>query len=109
MDTKQTSTPWTSYLFIVFLLGGCIILVLALFIFPPPTFFGGLRRLGAGLLLIGLGEWINHPRQEAIEPLKEGTSFQHGQHRRRNPSSLGSLLEIAGIILAISALADYLW
>jgi len=56
-----------------------------------------IQVLGIGLILVGLGEWINHPRQTRITPpnayLPQGIVTGHPWR----PKFLGVVLDLLGI------------
>lgn len=103
-----TRTRPTSYFFILLLIAGTLMLVYSFVFGESDRLLGGLREIGLGTLLIGIGEWVNHPLQKSLvcENRREFI-FQNIRHRQRNPSSLGNLLEIAGLILIFTGLADF--
>jgi len=103
-----TRTSPTSYFFILLLVIGVLILIYSFVFSEDGPLFSGLREIGLGVLLIGVGEWINHPLQKAhICKSRRELIFQDIRHRRRNPSALGNLSEIVGLILIFTGLADF--
>ena len=105
-DTHQKSL--SHYFFVMLLVCGTIVFLLSFFIGNQDITFGELREMGTGILLIGIGEWINHPLQKSFIVEDENiTDIKKFKHRKRNPSSLGNLLEIAGLILVFTGLADF--
>jgi len=103
-----TSTRATSYFFILLLVTGILMLVYSFLFGESDGLLGGLREIGLGTLVIGVGEWINHPLQKALVcKSRREFIFQNIRHRQRNPSTLGNLLEIAGLILIFTGLADF--
>ncbi|ABA60034.1 hypothetical protein C6Q28_10660 [Burkholderia multivorans] len=56
---------------------------------------GSLVLLAIGLFMIGLGEWINHPRQEAINLHLNMKITLH----RWKPKAWGIALDLAGAVL----------
>jgi len=66
----------------------------------------GLRVLGLAFLFIGLGEYLNHPRQEELKlSSPDDTELLKTTHRRRNSCGLGNLLDVLGLIAIFAALA----
>lgn len=53
------------------------------------------QLLAMGLILVGLGEWINHPLQVSIAPAYKITSY------RRSSSFGGNLLDLIGVVLMV--------
>lgn len=106
MNNSSQKTPITTYFFIILLVVG-VLTVAASFIVIGKDLFNWMQQIGSGLVLIGIGEWINHPEQKGItyEDDQEVT-FKHVKHRNRQPSSLGNLLEIVGLLLIFIGLAD---
>ncbi|MEE4240108.1 MAG: hypothetical protein V2I36_01485 [Desulfopila sp.] len=105
----KKSTPLTSYFFILLLISGGSLLVFSLFEGWQNEIFSGLRQIGLGITLIGAGEWVNHPLQKSITcAQKDDVVFEKFFHRQRNPSALGNLLEIIGLILTFTGLAEYI-
>jgi len=119
MEKQLSQSSLTNYFFIFLLVSGIILLIISFFTGENNQVFSGIRQISAGALLIGIGEWINHPLQKTTA-LKDNKG-QHGRnkgkerlvfhkilHRKRRPSSLGSLFEISGLLLLFTGLADYL-
>jgi len=108
MKTQTTRYPLTSYFFIFFLVAGAALLVASLIYTAESGFFSWLRQIAFGILLVGIGEWINHPLQKTVALKdKEKFVFQKILHRKRTPSELGNLIEISGLLLFFSGLAEY--
>ncbi len=108
MADKTPHSPLTSYFFIILLFIGAGLLVLSFFTENQHEFFSGLQQVALGIFTIGVGEWINHPLQKSLAYKdKQDMKFQKIRHRKRNPSSLGNLLEICGLILIFIGLADF--
>jgi hypothetical protein len=109
MVSKKSQTPITSYFFIFLLAAGGGLLVFSFLKSRPDVIFSGLRQIALGITLIGVGEWINHPLQKSIAcKNKNDYVFEKFRHRQRNPSALGNLFEIVGLILAFTGLAEYI-
>lgn len=108
MSAQPPRTYWTSYFFIFFLVTGSALLLYALYEGDWQHYWGGLQRIAVGIVAIGIGEWINHPRQKSVEYTDyRHSTFRHFSHRQRNPSSLGNLFEIGGLICIFMGLAEY--
>lgn len=106
---SKLQTPITSYFFILLLITGGGLLIFSFFSAEQDNYFGSFRRIAAGLLLVGIGEWINHPKQKSVQYRdKTNFIFQHVLHRKRNPSSLGNLMEISGLLLIFAGAAGYM-
>lgn len=109
MATEKFHTPAASYFFILLLIAGVILLTFSFMPSQANQLFGGLRRIGLGFTLIGLGEWINHPLQKSVAYKdRKKLIFQYILHRKRNPSALGNLFEIVGLILIFMGFAVYM-
>jgi hypothetical protein len=107
MAPEETRTSMTHYFFILLLVAGTALLVFSLVKEQANPLFSGLRQVAIGTTLIGLGEWINHPLQKSVT--MKGRSdliFKRIRHRKRNPSALGNLFEIAGLILVFTGMSD---
>ncbi len=108
MTDKTPHSPLTSYFFIILLFIGAGLFVLSFFTENQRDFFSGLQQIALGIFTIGVGEWINHPLQKSLAYRdKKDMIFQKIRHRKRNPSSLGNLLEICGLILIFTGLAGF--
>lgn len=108
MKPKQKHISFTHYFFILLLTCGAALLIYSYSTGEHDDIFAGLRLIAFGILLIGTGEWINHPLQKSITfGDQERSSFIRIRHRKRNPSVLGNLLEIAGLLLIFAGLADF--
>lgn len=109
MQERSGHSPLTSYFFIFLLFLGGIVFLSSFFLEGQRIFFSSMQQLGLGILGIGIGEWINHPLQKSLswEETKK-TPFRRIYHRRRNPSSLGNLFEIFGLVLLFVGLAGFL-
>lgn len=66
-----------------------------------------LAALSLGLMLISIGEWINHPLQERGGILPGVMSYTISNHNRL-PGCLGIMFDIAGgVFVIIGAVAAY--
>ncbi len=103
--TKQ-DTPLTTYFYIILFITGLILTGGSIVVgFPEPI--NWMSQIGTGLLLIGIGEWINHPLQKSISYEREAEyTFKRFKHRQRKPSGLGNLFEISGLLLTFIGLAE---
>ena len=66
--------------------------------------------LFGGVFLVGLGEWINHPLQEAIVPpnmYMRGGGKISGHPRSAKP--LGLFFDALGVLLIVGAIARIVW
>lgn len=84
----------------LYILIGSALLTHSLMTGLQDALFNGYRLMALGVLLLGIGEVINHPLQTSrtLEEA-EATEAQTTRHRRRNPSSIGNLLLIIAILL----------
>lgn len=109
MADNTKNSPVTRYFFIVLLISGIGLFIFSLFTESQNAFFSGLQQISIGFFLIGTGEWINHPLQKSVRYKdKENFIFRRIHHRKRNPSGLGNLLEICGLILIFTGIATFL-
>ncbi|MFT5728048.1 MAG: hypothetical protein ACI8PB_002199 [Desulforhopalus sp.] len=70
------------------------------------SFSTGGGELSIGLILLGMGEYINNPQVDLpdnSDELQSKTSIY--LTRKRNVSSLGNLLDIAGILMIATGIA----
>lgn len=108
MSSLSRRKYWTSYFFIFLLISGSALLLYSLYAGDWGNYWGGLQRIAVGIIALGIGEWINHPRQESVQYTDyQHSTFHHFCHRRRNPSSFGNLFEIGGLICIFMGLAEY--
>ncbi len=109
MTVKKTHAPITSYFFILLLCLGAGMFIWSFFTTNHNVFFSGLQQIASGIFIVGIGEWINHPLQKSLSYRdRKDFNLQKIRHRKRNPSSLGNLLEICGLILIFTGLAAYI-
>ncbi len=96
------------YFFIFLLTAGGVLLFYTFFNGQEEKVFSGLRQIALGIILIGIGEWINHPLQKSVTyKERKDFIFQKIRHRKRSPSVFGNLFEIGGLLLIFTGLADY--
>ena len=93
---------WTVPL-IIFMLMTVIGIVLILFSFIQtalePFSAKGIRALGLFCLLLGTGEFLNHPLQKKLIYDEQNSSGpQISYHRRRNPCAIGNSLDVLALI-----------
>ena len=100
MNPEKRKPPLAFTISLLSILLGCIGLGASLLITAVPM---GINELAIGCLLLGAGEYLNHPRftqQPAISSAKETTlNLANFLMRRRNVCALGNLLDIAGILM----------
>jgi hypothetical protein len=64
---------------------------------------------GFGLFLFSCGEILNHPVQTSCNFTEnEKSQLRRFKHRQRNPSTLGNLLDICGLLLFFSGLNGFI-
>jgi uncharacterized membrane protein YczE len=112
MTSQKNSTnvtSFSSYFFIFLLLGGGILLIVSLITAKEGNYFGGLQQIAAGITLIGLGEWINHPLQKSVTfKDRENLITQRIRHRKRKPNGIENILEILGLLMIFTGLAQFI-
>jgi hypothetical protein len=65
--------------------------------------------LGFGLLLFGSGEILNHPVQTGCNFTEnEKSQLRRFKHRQRNPTGLGNLFDISGLLLFFTGLTEFI-
>ncbi len=88
------------YFYKLLVLAGIILFVLSFLYGSQDVYFNGYRLIAVGVICLGIGEWLNHPPQVSLTLEKEDSSeLKRKKHRKRNPSSIGNLFEIAALIL----------
>lgn len=75
-----------------------------------PEIQRAFMAVAAGLLFIGTGEILNHPLQTEIRYGDQDLPgpLEKYHHRRRNPSGLGNLLFITGMLLLFITLGRFI-
>lgn len=73
---------------------GVCVLILSLSLEMKGVQNSVVQLVSLGAILVGIGEWINHPLQE-----RGGHGFKVSGHRRINTDP-GNVCDLAGIILA---------
>jgi len=96
MTEEKTNTPTAFKLALVNLIVGATGLINTL-VFTSVT--KGFGEVFLGLLLLGLGEYINNPQYSIPPPPNQQSTRSSYFSRRRNVSSLGNLLDIAGVLM----------
>lgn len=77
---------------------GAFLFVLSLSIKLEAVSNGHMALLSSGLVLFGMGEWINHPLQtRIIPPSLDYPGWLKGHGYLRNASTGGLLLDIIGL------------
>lgn len=107
MQPTRPGTPVAFKVALVNLMIGALGLMYSLL---SGSFLSGSGELSIGLLLLGMGEYINNPRVDS--PHTRGTPENNIQQyfwRKRNVSSLGNLLDIAGILTIAAGIASLLF
>ena len=97
MTEKKTKTP-PAFILALFNLAAGALGLLSTLLFTGVS--KGIGEISLGLILLGLGEYINNPQYNAPEPPPE-TQLNPSNYlsRKRNVSSLGNLLDIAGVLM----------
>jgi len=103
---KSPKTPMAFKVALVNLLFGVIGVLNSLL---TSSFTTGCGELSIGLILLGMGEYINNPQvalpDNSVEPQSKTSLYLS---RKRNVSSLGNLLDIAGILMIATGIATLL-
>ena len=71
--------------------------------------FRGLLYISMALVVFGVGEIINHPKQRVITGESKSDSTHNTLYRRRNVCSLGNLCDIGALLLFFIGLATLLF
>ena len=97
MAELKTNTPVAFKLALLNLIAGTLGIVSTL-LFTSVT--KGVGEISFGLILLGIGEYINNPRNNVPIPHSKNQTKPAGYFsRRRNVSSIGNLLDIAGLLM----------
>ncbi len=73
------------------------------------SFSTGGGELSIGLILLGMGEYINNPQIDSPDNSVElQNNISQYFSRKRNVSSLGNLFDIAGILMIATGVASLL-
>lgn len=97
MTELKTSTPIAFKIALLNLIAGTLGIVSTL-LFTSVT--KGVGEISIGLILVGLGEYINNPQYNVSGPHSENQTKPSSYFsRRRNVSSLGNLFDIAGLLM----------
>lgn len=111
MSSEQENpsfTSYTSYFFILLLVVGGVLLIFSFSTAEEGQYFGGLQQIAMGITLIGIGEWINHPLQKSVTYKdRKNYIFQRITHRKRSPNGIGNILEIIGMLMIFTGLAEF--
>ncbi len=100
MVNKLIEIFTTRYFSRILVVAGIVLFILSFSHGPQDVFFNGYRLIAAGVLFLGIGEWLNHPPQVSLSlEAQDSPEAQRKKHRKRNPSSIGNLFEIAALIL----------
>ncbi len=108
MDMQPTG-PSTPVAFKVALVSLTLGALGFMYSFLSGSFSTGGGELSIGLILLGIGEYINNPqidRPNNSDELQSKTSQYFS--RKRNVSSLGNLFDIAGILMMATGIASLL-
>lgn len=99
-DENKAKTPLAFWVALVNIALGTIGIITGTIL---PTKTHGIEQFFLGLLLLGIGEYLNNPRApQSIHETKAPGFFE----RRRNTCGLGNLLDIVGVLmLAIGSAA----
>ena len=106
---NSSLTSYTSYFFILLLIAGGVLLIFSFYTAEEGQYFSGLQQIAMGITLIGIGEWINHPLQKSIAYKdRKNFIFHHITHRKRSPNGIGNILEIIGVLMIFTGLAEFI-
>jgi hypothetical protein len=105
MQPTSPKTPMAFKVALVNLVFGTIGLLNSLL---TSSFTTGGGEFSIGLILLGVGEYINNPQVELADSSTESQSNKTSLFfsRRRNTSSLGNLFNIAGILMIATGTAS---
>lgn len=84
---------------------GVICLGLSFTLQLDPNIFKGLLYISCALVVFGIGEIINHPKQRFIAPATKKDDSTPRMYRKRNVCSLGNLCDIGALLLFFIGLA----
>ena len=87
---------------------GAGVCTIALILQPEYKLLKGSLQIGAGILLFGVGELLNHPRDKTLHGDKEDFHVEKEYTRKRNACALGNLLDIVGLLIFFVGLSAFL-
>lgn len=97
MTDSKTNTPTAFKIALLNLAVGTIGLISTLLFSSVSK---GIGEISIGLILLGLGEYVNNPRYTPANTKNMSqTKPSNVSIRRRSISSLGNLLDIAGVLM----------
>lgn len=68
-----------------------------------------LYSIASGLIILGCGEILNHPRQIHLEYVEnKSATLRQIPHHSRNPCPLGNLMVIIGLLLFFIGIAGFI-
>lgn len=105
MQPKNSKTPMAFKIALVNLVLGTIGLLNSLL---TSSFTTGGGEFSIGLILLGVGEYINNPQLKSADSSTElfSDKTSHFFMRERNTSSLGNLFNIAGVLMIATGTAS---
>lgn len=97
VETTPLKHRIETWLYTSLILLGIVALVLTFTVDIKGVDLFSMRQwLVGGIVLLCVGEWINHPRQTSLSLKEAKKGLRKFQHHHRNPCTLGNLLDIFG-------------
>ncbi len=112
MTTVRTKFPILYLMAWFFTLTGLLGLIATLLIGPTYAIVKGMVLISAALIIFGLGEFLNHPKEKnfiAAEKEEKETAKRGQYIRRRNSCGLGNLFIIVALLLFFVGLSSVLF
>ncbi len=88
---------------------GLLGLFVTLFIEPKHTILKGMVLISAALIIFGLGEFLNHPKEKSFMATEQGDTKRREYIRRRNTCGLGNLCIIVALLLFFIGLSSLIF
>ena len=95
--------------FLLLIAAGALMVALSFALFAADILQAkGLRAIGSFCLLLGLGEYLNHPvqKKQTFDQLHHSTT-PTTLHRSRNPCGLGNTFDVLAVICLFLALSYF--
>ncbi len=88
---------------------GLLGLITTLIIEPHYTIVKGMVLISAALIIFGLGEFLNHPKEQSFITTEKDTTKRRQYIRRRNTCGLGNLCIIVALLLFFIGLSSLIF
>ncbi|MCP3887856.1 MAG: hypothetical protein GY702_03130 [Desulfobulbaceae bacterium] len=88
---------------------GVLGLITTLIIEPRYTIVKGMVLISSALIIFGLGEFLNHPKEHSFIETEQGDTKRREYIRRRNTCGLGNLCIIVALLLFFVGLSSLIF